>query len=105
MTTKSKRIFFLYNKRNIYNYKQKDDFYKSISINKIVNINHIKYIIDKMKDGQSCILMFHSILDESDEKYSNTLWCNKKSDFEELCQFLKSHSVNVITNMDLKRSG
>lgn len=102
--TKSKIIFYLYNKRNIFDDRYNKGYYKSISINKLVTAKHIEFFINKMKNNQNCILMFHSILDEKDLRYAKTLWCNKKSDFEKLCQFLaNSNNIQVMTNMDLNR--
>lgn len=101
--TKSKIIFYLYNRKNLYIKKYDEGYYRSISINKPVSVKHIKFLISKMKNNQSCILMFHSILDDNDPRYAKTLWCNKKSDFEELCSFLNSSDIQVLTNMELNR--
>ena len=99
--THSKWLFYILNKRNIIT-DSKQDILMSVGITAKNTLNQILYLVDKVKDGQSLILMFHSVLSTEDIGYGKDLWYFDSMMFEKLVSTLvENKNVKICTTKDL----
>ena len=98
--THSRKLFYSLNKRNIVRQK-KQKILPSVAITKHTTIKQLSYIIDKMKDGESVIFMFHSVLDKSEPGYGKDNWFFDLEKFEQFCKLLNDSNICVCTTRDL----
>lgn len=98
---KSKRIFWILNKKYI-NRPARDIFLvESIAIKSDTPVDHIKYFASKIKEGECAVFLFHSILDENEQaNQMNDCWYYKKCDFEKICRYFSDSRYKVITVAD-----
>ena len=92
---KSKRLFWLLNKRNVI----KDKNYKvlpSVAIIESTTLKQIDYFISKMSDGESVIFMFHSIIERKPAGIFKNVCDFTKGKFEKLVQNVKANSSCVV---------
>lgn len=99
--THSKRLFYFLNKRNIISDVGNVKILPSVAITKHTTIKQISYLIDKMQDNETAILMFHSVIGENEKGYNADNWYFDIQRFEELCQLLNRAQVVVSTTRDL----
>ena len=94
-------LFYRLNRRCIIkNTKQK--VLLSIGIHKATTVKQLLKFIDKMKDGEAVILMFHSILDKNDVGYGCDNWYFDLECFDKLCRSLSDNAdVTVCTTKEL----
>lgn len=97
--TKSCAVFFKYNKRNIIMPKQlPETFFPSVTCNRDNSAKQVISFIKKMPNDSSVILMFHKILEKSDDGYKTHKWSNTVEDFDAICRFLsETDDISVIT--------
>lgn len=95
--TKNKKLFYLLQKNNIMNINKLPLILKSIAIKNFTKLDEIIEVIEKMKDDECVILMFHSILDKKDKGYGMDCWYWDKRKFEILCKYLSDKKINVLT--------
>jgi len=87
----SKRLFAMLNKRFVNNYGNIDKrFFYSVSVTKYTTVKQIKYLLNKLKDGEILILCLHSILKRKDKEYGQGIWYWDVGRFEQLCQILNN---------------
>ena len=99
--TKSKRLFYILNKRSLIS-PNDFAFYYGISITNKTTLKQIKYIITKMPDEYAAIFIFHSILRKSSASYGVDKWYWDACEFRNLCSFVKEkENIKCITNMEL----
>lgn len=82
---KSKMGFWYLNKNNIMTKKDNHFFIKSVAIKRHNTVGQIKYLIKKMKPGETIVLLFHTINDKKKIAYD---WEYCSSKFEKICQFV-----------------
>jgi len=101
--SKSKKLFNLYNKRNIICPNNELEFYPSITCSADNTMDQIISFIQRIPDEHAAIIMFHSILNPFDLGWGKDKWYNSVSDFENLCDYLakKKNNISVITNAEL----
>lgn len=98
--THSKWLFYILNKRNII--KGKCQVYPSAAVKDFTALSQIKYLIDKVGNGEALILMFHSILPKGNEFYGSDHYYWDAEYFDQLCQWLKGRNeVSILTVRDL----
>lgn len=96
---KSKVMFYYLNKENIINLEEDNFFIKTVAIRKYNSFNQIKYMINKVKKGQTMVLLFHSINPEKDIPDD---WGYYFKDFEKICQFVANEKeINNDTIINL----
>lgn len=95
-------LFYSLNKRNVItsNLKNKK-FLPSVSIYSYTTVREVEHLIEKMPDNSSVILMFHSILKETDDGYKKDKYYWDLSKLERLCEYLKHNEVMVCTTKDI----
>lgn len=99
--THSKWLFYLLNKRNIIS-NTKKGILMSVGITAKTTFEQIMYLIRKVPQGQSLILMFHSVLSPEDTGYGKDLWYFDSATFEKLVSTLtKQGDVNICTTKEL----
>ena len=99
--THSKCLFYLLNKRNVLKDESKRVILPSVAITKYTRVKQISYMLDKMKDGDTVILMFHSVLGKDENGYGVDNWCFDLEKFEQLCKRLANADICVCTTRDL----
>lgn len=93
------KIFYNLNKRYIL--KSNNWLLNSVAVTKDTTPQEILYLIDKMKESESLILMFHSILNKSDSGYGKDKWYWDSNDFEYLCKKISENkSLKINTTME-----
>ncbi len=98
--THSKALFKYLNRKNIIS--NVGWLLPSVAITRYTTVKQIVYLIDKLKDGESVILMFHSVLNKNDGGYRKDVWYYDAEKFEKICKYLKdTDSVNVCTTAQL----
>ena len=85
---KSKLAFYLLNKENIMSSNKNNFFIKTIAIRSYNTIGQLEYLIKKIKNGQTAVLLFHSIVDSKD---CIDEWGYSFNKFEKLCQFVSEN--------------
>lgn len=100
--THSKILYYTLNKNNITTHN-KTGILRSAAITKYTTVEQIKYFINRMKDNESIIFMFHSILDNDSPYRNEDEWYWDKSRFETFCNFLyeSNNLIKTITTMQL----
>ena len=98
--TRSKKLFLFLNRRNIIR-EQRGVLLPSVAITRYNTVEQIRHLIDAMKDGEAVILMFHSILHETDPGYGADNWFFDAEKFDELCEMLNCTDVTVCTTQFL----
>ena len=99
----SKHLFYLLNKRNIISKKGKK-ILPSVAIKKHTTIKQIAYLLAKMKDGESVIFMFHSVLGKNEHGYGVDGWYFDIEKFEQMCELLNNPDISVCTTRELVSS-
>ena len=98
--THSKTLFRYLNRKNIIS--NVGWLLPSVAITRYTTVRQLMHFIDKLKDGESVILMFHSVLNKGDVGYGKDDWYFDAKKFEELCEKLKENdAVNVCTTAEL----
>lgn len=102
-TTKSKILFWIYNRRNLIELKEKRPrLYPSVTCNADNSAEQMLFFIKSIPDNYAVIIMFHSILSYGDTGWAKDKWYNSTEDFEKLCCYLsKKRDIRVITNRKL----
>lgn len=102
--TKWKWAFSLYNRRNIISLKKPEGpiYFPSVNCNNDNSMDQLTAFLKKMPDKSACIVMLHSVLQETDAGYREDKWSNTASDFEKLCATLAAdETICTITNAEL----
>ena len=102
--TKSVGAFVQYNRRNIISVKKQSEpfFFPSVTCNRDNTMKQLMGLVQKMPDESAAIIMFHSVLKESDPGFGKDKWFNTAEEFDQFCKFLSSSKeVRVITNENL----
>ena len=101
--TKSRLLYRWYNRRNILRPGQRDlPLFLSVTCNRENTAEQVIRFVQKLPEGTGAILMFHSILRETDPGFGRDKWYNTVRDFDALCAFLASETtVTVVTNAEL----
>ena len=101
--TKSKKVFFWYNKRNFLPLNSGlPTILPSITSSSDNSLEHIIYCIEKMPDHSAAIINFHCILKSVNEGVDVGKWFNDTDEFDQLCAYLsKKEGLSVITNEEL----
>lgn len=95
-------IFCLLNKRNIIPFDNKNiKLLPSVSIYSYTTVKEIDCLIDRMPDNSTVILMFHSILNNTDIEYGKDKYYWDIEKFKSLCEHLKNRNVEVCTTMNV----
>lgn len=90
---KSKIAFYLLNKDNIMK-NRKEFFIKTIAIRSYNTINQINFLLNKIKQNETAVLLFHSITNENEEIDE---WGFNKIKFEKLCKMINDKNINNLT--------
>lgn len=100
--THSKRLYFLLNKRNII--KRKHRIYLSTAVKNYTSLAQIQFMINKVRNNEALILMFHSILPKTDSFYGKDHYYWDAECFDKLCEWLKKQDdISVLTTRKLIR--
>ena len=98
----SNNLFYYLNKRVIFNKNKLPLILSAVPIKSYTKVEQIKYLIEKLRDEECIILMFHSILLPKDEGYFKDHWVWNEENFNELCEFLsKNREIKVLTTKKL----
>ena len=97
--THSKFLYYVLNRKNILS-PQPGVFLSSVAITRYTTLEQICYLIDRMQDGESLILMFHSILYSKDLGYGADSWYWDAVQFDSLCKTLKSDKRIRVLNLE-----
>ena len=99
--THSKWLFYKLNKRNIIA-KGQTGILMSVGITAGTKIQQIRFLIEKLPDDASLILMFHSVLSRSDACYGKDAWYYDIADFETLVAALAANPrIQVCTTKEI----
>ena len=75
---------------------------KSVAVLKCTTPEQLIYFMEKMKDNDAVIFMFHSIIDKNCPYYTADKWCWDTARFEKLCAYLKkTGGIQTVTTKDL----
>lgn len=98
--THSKFLFYYLNKKNIIK-NVNPQLLMSVAITKYTTNQQIMHLLNKLKNGESVILMFHHIVDDANSGKKGT-WTYPKSRFFSLCESIKNNAeIKVMTTMDM----
>lgn len=96
-------LFYKLNKRCIMQGEHKK-ILLSVGIHKGVTVKQLLNFVDRMKDGEDVIFMFHSILDKSDVGYGCDNWFFDSAAFDAFCRSLAENpNLAVCTTRELLR--
>ncbi len=102
--THSKVLFWQLNKKNIV-LKRQNGILMSVAITAKTTLKQILYLVKKLKDEQSVILMFHSILNKEDVGYGKDLWYYDELTFEKLISQLNSNKdIKICTTKEMLKN-
>ena len=100
--TGSRWLFRLYNRKNLVDISKQYSVYPSVTCNSDTRAQQIVSLIKSLKENHACIIMFHSILYETDPGFGKDKWYNTVRDFDVICKTLQDEEgLEVITNMKL----
>jgi peptidoglycan/xylan/chitin deacetylase (PgdA/CDA1 family) len=100
--THSKEMFYKLNKKNIISDVGKIMLLPSVAIKDYTTVTQIKYLLSRLKENESAILMFHSILNFEDMGYGKDHYYWDSGKFDALCSWLvNDSSFKVITTREL----
>ena len=103
--THSKELFYRLNKKCIISGDKFGLILPSVAIKSYTTENQVKYYINKMKDGDALILMFHSILNENKVADRKDYWYWQSTKFKNLCEWIKGNKyTDVILTKELIKS-
>lgn len=95
----SKKIFYWLNKDSIITYRP--NIIKSVGITAYDTVDQVECLIRMMKEGESIILMFHSILPDKCLDKAKDYWYWSESQLTRLCEFLcNDEDYQVLTTKD-----
>ena len=99
--TRSVLLFYLMNKRNfIKNFDY--PLFLSVVVTSYTSIKQMKYLLKKMPDNSSVIIMFHHVFKKGDAGYGKGIWHWDADRFEWLCDFIsKRDDFSCVPNVDL----
>ncbi len=98
--THSKFLFRYLNRKNVISNAKW--LLPSVAITKYTTVKQVLYFISKLRDGESVILMFHSVLNKNDIGYGKDNWYFDTKKFDDICKCLKEDkTVSVCTTMEL----
>ena len=86
--THSRGLFYQLNRKNILP-PTPGTFLRSVAVTRYTTLEQLRYLISRMKDGESVILMFHSIRHPGEPGYGADAWYWDAGRFDALCAFLK----------------
>lgn len=102
--TGSAQLYCRYNRRNLIPLGSPCPLLPSVTCNADNNAKQMLRFVQTIPDNTAVILMFHSILKETDPGYSKDKWYNTVEDFKALCAELsQNQSLKVITTAELTR--
>jgi len=93
----SKHLYYYLNKKNIINVSDIPDLLPSVAVKDFTTFKQIKYFINKLDDNQTVILMFHSILPESNQSYGADHYYWSSDRFNKLCNWLSINKDVLVT--------
>ena len=99
--SRSKLLFYLLNKRNFI--KNIDSLWlPSVGVVSYTTMKQMKYLLRKMPDNTSVIIMFHHIYKKTDSAYGKGAWHWDADLFCELCEYISADkNFRCINNIDL----
>lgn len=98
--THSKALFRYLNRKNVIS--DVGWLLPSVAISRYTTVKQVMHLVDRLKDGEALILMFHSVLNKSDVGYGKDDWYFDVERFEEICNRLKENeSIRVCTTAEL----
>lgn len=95
--THSKHLYYWLNRRNILP-QRPGKFLLSVAVTRYTTLAQIQYLLSRMKDGESVILMFHSILRKSEDGYGVDTWYWDFDRFEALCKTIAQDNNFAVCN-------
>lgn len=100
--THSKFLYYILNKKSIIT-DNKKEILSSAAITKYTTVEQLKFFINEMKDNESIIFMFHSILNNDSPYRNEDEWYWDKNRFQSFCKYLYANSnlIKTITTMQL----
>ena len=90
-----KNLFARLNRRAVYSYPVKSKVMLGISITSNTTVDQVIKLIDSAPVSSSMVLIFHSILNQSD---CYDRWCWSADNFDLLCSFLANRSDCKVVN-------
>lgn len=101
--THSKRLFYRLNRKNILP-AEPGTFLRSVAVTRYTTPDQLRYLIGRMADGESVILMFHSIRRPGEPGYGADTWYWDAGRFDALCAELAgAEEITVCTTAELVR--
>lgn len=98
--SQSKKLFYLLNKKNFI--KEFDyPLFPSVVITSYTTMKQLKYLLSKMPDNTSVIIMFHHIYRKTDKGYGKSVWFWDADLLCEFCEYIKKENFNCIRNIEL----
>lgn len=102
MLTHSAYLYFLLNRRCIFQIESIPILLPSAAVKSYTTLKQIEYTIGRMHDGDALILMFHSILDSNDSSYGADYYFWDAEKFDKLCAFLANcANIEIVTTKEL----
>ena len=103
MLIHSPKLFYWLNRKNIIEtILPKNRIIPSVAIFSYTTLQQIQYMIDKMPDETTLILMFHSILMPQDIGYGKDKWFWDSRKFNNLCKYCAEKTeINVSTTINV----
>lgn len=100
--THSSNLYYYLNKRNILETNYFPEILPSAAIKDYTTCSQVIDFINRMKDNQAIIFMFHSILPESDSSFGKDHYYWAYDRFDELCKWMSSKKeLRVLTTYEL----
>lgn len=97
----SKGLFYRLNRKNILP-PAPGTFLRSVAVTRYTTLEQLRYLIDRMADGESVILMFHSVLFPGEPGYGADTWYWDAGRFDALCDLLaQAKDISVRTTQQL----
>lgn len=98
----STKLYYVLNKRNILEVDNFPEILASAAIKDYTTYKQVKEFINRMSDNQAVILMFHSILPESDDCFGKDHYYWAFDKFDKLCKWISSkNDLKVLTTYEL----
>ena len=95
-------LYYYLNKRNIIHKSKEYRILPAAAVKDYTSVSQIQYLIEKMKNDEALIIMFHSILKHDNPLYGSDHYYWDARRFDKLCNWLKNNdNIKVINTIDL----
>ncbi len=100
--THSSYLYWILNRNNVVRYGQKPSVWPSVAVKSYTSLRQLTNLINKIRDNEIVIIMFHSILRKDNKLYGADDYYWDAERFEKFCEFIsKNQELKVVTMREI----